>query len=173
MQIKPNEVKEVKVIGRLNGDDVKAVITDGGFNVAMGKKEKNSKSADALAAGSHLALVQYQLERTYGSDFQPSMFKSESDQLADVEEKTSTLPTEAQNAGIELFILNKSNNLDFIMCKHGLEIAKYETEHNADELVIKNYSFRPSITPNKFVAQALSTIMNEKMKELKIEKIKK
>lgn len=173
MQIKPEEVEEVKVIGRLYGDDVKMVKTKGGFHVAMGKKDLNSTKADALAAGSHGALVSYQLEKMHGHNFEPSIFKSEADQLPKVEEKTNTLPIEAQNAGIELFILNKSNNLDFVLCKHGLELAKYETEYTADELVIKNHTFRPSLSPNKFVAEAISTVMDEKMKELKLKKVRR
>lgn len=172
MQIKPEEVEEVKVIGRLYGDDVKMVKTKGGFHIAMGKKERNSRKADALAAGSHAALVSYQLEKMHGHDFEPAIFKSEADQLPEVEDKTDILPKEAQNAGIELFILNKSNNLDFVMCKHGLELAKYETEYTADELIVKNYSFRKSLSPNKFIAEAMSNIMNDKMKELNLNKIK-
>ena len=173
MQIKPEEVEEVKVIGRLFGDDVKMVKTKGGFHVAMGKRDINSKKADALAAGSHGALVSYQLEKMHGQNFEPSIFKSEADQLPKVEEKTELLPIEAQNAGIELFILNKSNTMDFVMCKHGLELAKYETEYTSEELVIKNHSFRSSLSPNKFIAEAMSTVMDEKMKELKLSKIRK
>lgn len=172
MQIKPEEVEEVKVIGRLFGDDVKMVKTKGGFHVAMGKRERNSRKADALAAGSHAALVSYQLEKMHGHDFEPAIFKSEADQLPEVEEKTDILPTEAQNAGIELFILNKSNNLDFVMCKHGVELAKYETEYSSDELVIKSYKFRQSISPNRFVSEAMGTIIDQKMKELNLTKVK-
>ena len=77
MEIKPNEVDEVKVIGKLNGDDVKLVKTHGGFHIAMGKKDKKSNKAEALAAGSHQALVAYQIEKIHGNDFEPTIFKSE------------------------------------------------------------------------------------------------
>ena len=50
MEIKPDEVEEIKVIGKLNGEDVKLIKTHGGFHVAMGKKDKKSYKAEALAA---------------------------------------------------------------------------------------------------------------------------
>jgi len=173
MNIKPDEVEEVKVIGRLNDDDVKIVKTKGGFHVAIGKKEKNSRKADALAAGSHPGIVSYQIEKMYGTGFQPAIFKSEQDALHKVEDKTENLPDMAKNAGLELYVLNKSNEYSFVLCKHGLELAKYETELEADELVINSYNFRKSISPNKFVAETLAETINSKAKEIGAKKVRR
>lgn len=173
MEIKPEEVAEVKVIGTLNGDDVKVVRTLGGFNVAMGKKNKYSNRAEALAAGSHIGLVAFQIEKMHGQDFEPAIFKSEKDQLPKVEDLTSELPDLAKNSGIELYVLSKFNNLDFIMCKNGIELAKYETSYTGEELDINNYSFRDSISPNKFVADTLAVAIDKKMSEIGLKKINK
>lgn len=173
MNIKPEEVEEVKVVGRLHNDDVKLVKTKGGFHVLIGKKEKNSTKADAIAAGSHPGIVTYQVEKMYGNSFQPAIFKSEADALHKVEDKTDILPEMAKNAGLEIYVLNKSNSYDFVMCKHGLELAKYEAEVENNELVINSYEFRKSVSPNKFVAEVLSDIINEKAKEIGVDKIRR
>jgi len=173
MEIKPNEVDEVKVIGKLNGDDVKLVKTHGGFHIAMGKKDKKSNKAEALAAGSHQALVAYQIEKIHGNDFEPTIFKSEAEQLPKVEDMSSFLPDMAKNSGIEIYALSKFNHIDFVMCKNNVELAKYETEHTADSLNVKNYSFRDSLSPNKFVSQALAAVMDKKMKDLGLTKVNK
>ena len=171
MDIRPEEVKEVKIVGKLHGDDVKAVVTTGGFHVLFGKKEKNSRKAKALAAASHIALATYQIEKMHGDAFEPSIFKSEAEQLPKVEDKTNVLPEVAKNAGIELYVLSKCNNLDFVLCKNSIELAKYETEYSGQNLTVKNYSFRSSLTPNKFISQALAKVMDEKMKELNLTKV--
>lgn len=168
MEIRPNEVKEVKVIGKLYGDDVKAVITDGGFHVIFGKKEKNSKKADALAAGSHLALASYQVEKRYGQDFEPAIFKSEEKQTPIVEDKTEILPDLMKNSGIEMFVLSKFNNLDFVMVKHGIEIMKCETQIDNSNLVLKNQTVRNNIKPNKTLSEMFANVIENKMKELNI-----
>lgn len=173
MEIKPNEVEEVKVIGRLNGDDVKMVKTQGGFHIAMGKKDKKSNKAEALAAGSHQALVAYQIEKMHGQDFEPTMYKSEAEQLPKVEDKTSLLPDMAKNAGLEVYVLSKFNHIDFIICKNNVELAKYETEYSGQEMTVKDYSFRSSLSPNKFVSQVLAKTIDDKMKELGLTKVNK
>lgn len=173
MDIKENEVESIKVIGKLNGDDVKLVKTHGGFHIALGKKDKKSHKAEALAAGSHQGLVAYQIEKMHGSDFEPAIFKSEAEQLPKVEDRSHDLPDMAKNAGIEVFVLSKFNHLDFVVCKGGIELAKYETEYSKEDLNIKNYSFRSSLSPNKFLSQVLAKAIDDKMKELKLKNIKK
>lgn len=171
MDIKAEEVKEVKVIGKLHGDDVKLIVCDGGFYVAMGKKDKKSHKAEALAAGSHQGLVAYQIEKMHGQEFEPCIYKSEAEQLPQVEDKSDILPELAKNSGIELYVLSKFNHMDFILCKNGVELAKYETEYSGQDLTVKDYSFRSSLTPNKFVSQALAKVMDSKMKELGLNKV--
>lgn len=172
MEIKPNEVEEVKVIGKLHGDDVKIIRTYGGFNIAMGKKEKNSRKADALAAGSHQALVAYQIEKMYGKDFEPAIFKSESEQMPKVEDKTPQLPDIMKNAGIEMYVVSKFNNLDFVMVKNGVELAKCETEARGTDLILKKQSQRDSISPNKSLAQIFASAFESEMKKKGLNRVK-
>jgi hypothetical protein len=173
MEIKPDEVEEVKIIGKLHDDDVKLVKTKGGFYVAVGKKKKESNKADALAAGSHQALVAYQVEKIHGNSFQPTISKSEKDRLPEVEDMTKILPDQAINSGLELFVLEKYNHIDFVFCKHNIELAKYETSYEKDILKIKNYNFKGFISPNKFVSEAIAYAMQKKMKDLGLDKIER
>ena len=41
MEIKEDEIKEVRKLGTLNGSEVKLVTLKGGFHIGMGKKDKN------------------------------------------------------------------------------------------------------------------------------------
>jgi hypothetical protein len=148
VQVNPEEIKEIKVIGRLFDNDVKLVKTIGGFLIAIGKKTKFSKSAEALAAGNHPAIVAHHIQKTFGSDFHPAMFKSEADRLESVEEKTNLLPSDAIQKGMKLFTLSKDHNYTVVLEKHGLTLGEYTLERNAQDLVIKN---------NKFNTKALST----------------
>ena len=137
MEIKPEEVKQIKTIGSLHGDEVKLILTKGGFNVAVGRRNKNSKKVEALAAGSHAALVNHQLTKQFKNSFEPVLAKSESEQMEKVEDKSNLLPAEISDKGIELYILSKSNKLDFVVYKHGITLGEYNTEVCNNTLNIK------------------------------------
>lgn len=174
MDILPNEVESVRTIGRLFDDEVKMVKTRGGFHVAVGKKKKRTKKSEALAAGSHEAIVAHQLSKEYGSDFQPAIFKSERERLEDVENKTEYLPREAIEKGIELYTLSKGNKLQFILYKHGLTLGEYVAEASNGSLVIKNHRFNNDMVKSeKKTAEAMSRAMRDKMAELNLSKIEK
>jgi len=175
MEILPSEVKEVKTVGTLHGDDVKMVVTDGGFHVFVGKKSKNAKKSEALAASSHRALGMHTLQKEYGSDFQPAIFKSEEDQLAKVEVKTEYLPSSMIAKGAELFTLTKGNNVDFVLVRHGLSIGEYNAEIENKTLVLKSGGFtdKESITDKEKTAVAMSRILKEKVHQLNLKGIKK
>jgi hypothetical protein len=171
----PNEVESVKVIGNLHGDEVKLIKTTGGFWVAVGKKKKSSRKAEALAAGSHSGIVNYQVSKQHGEDFQPAIFKSEHEQLEEVENKSDCLSKSLIDTGIELYILSKNSNLEFVLYKHGLTVGKYDTEAKNGSLLIKNYSFNTNFFPNlkEEAAQSVAKAMENKMKELNLDKVEK
>ena len=75
MQLTPNEIDSVEDAGLLNGSKVKLIKTKGGFWIAVGRPQGKLQE-EALAAGSHPAIVRYNLERQHPT-FQPSMQKSE------------------------------------------------------------------------------------------------
>jgi hypothetical protein len=124
--IKPEEVESIKVIGELHGDEVKVIKTIGGFFCAVGRKSKNKKTVEPLAAGSHVALVSHQLEKQFKNDFQPAMFKSESEVLPVVKEYTKKLPQELVDAGFELYTLTKNEKVNFVATKQGAEVVNFE-----------------------------------------------
>ncbi|HBI01517.1 MAG TPA: hypothetical protein DDY18_07820 [Flavobacterium sp.] len=175
MNILPSEVESIKVIGNLHGDDVKVVKTHGGFYVAVGKKKKSSSQAEALAAGSHQALVAHQLTKEYGADFEPAIFKSEQDQLEKVEARTEYLPSEMIAKGVELYILSKGNKIDFVLYKHGLTLGQYSSEIEDQTLVLKNggFDYKEVVDKNVGTAKGIARALKEKVHELNLKGIKK
>ena len=172
MDIKPAEVESIKTIGRLHDDEVKLIRTFGGFNVAIGKKKKGSKP-EALAAGSHIALVNHQLIKQFKTAFEPILAKSEHEQLPLVKDESNLLPNDLYNRGLELYVLSKNNNIDFILYKHGITLAQYNTEINGDVLEVKNYHFKKHLLPNhNEVVEVLAKSMQNKINELGLTRVK-
>jgi hypothetical protein len=136
MKIDPSEVKTIKNIGNLHGEDVKLIATKGGLYLALGRKTKGKKNHEPLAAGSHPALVLHQIEKEYKSDFQPSMTKSEEDQLHKVTELVCDVK------GLSMFSLKKNIELDVVIAKFGVEICKCQCEINGNDLKIKKIDYR-------------------------------
>lgn len=172
MEIKPEEIEDIKVIGHLNGDEVKIIKTSGGFNVAIGKREKHSKKAEALAAGSHRGIVAHQIAKQFKTDFQPAIFKSESEQLEIVTDNTKLLPNHHINFGLELFTLNKNENYDIVLCKHGITLGKYETEVSGDKLLIKSAEFKTKVK-NDEIALAFAGAFDKILKKHGLTSVKK
>jgi len=175
MEIMPNEIESVKVIGNLHGDAVKLIKTNGGLFLAVGKKSKNSRKAEALSAGSHAAIVNHQICKQYGKEFLPAIFKSEHEQIEEVEDKSHLLSKSLKDDGIELFVLSKNCKLEFVLHKHGLAIGKYDTEVRDNSLVIKGYSFNTAFFPElkKEVSESMANTMIEKMNVLGLDKFEK
>mgnify|MGYP001586084261 CR=1 FL=1 len=175
MDIQPNEIKEIKTVGRLHGDDVKMVITDGGYHIAIGKKKKTSKKSEALAAGSHAGLVSHQLTKEFGADFEISIFKSEHEQLEKVEVKTEYLSSEMITKGIELFTLSKGNKINFVLYKHGLTLGEYEGEIEDKVLMIKKGGFnnKEAISETGKTAKAMARAIRDKVHDLKLTGVKR
>jgi hypothetical protein len=129
MEIRPNEVESVKVIGHLHGEDVKLIKTTGGFFCAVGKKSKNGKKGvEPLAAGSHFALVNHAIEKEYKNEFKPAIFKSESESLPIVTEYTKKLPQEMVDAGYQVFTMVKNEQVNFVATKLGYEVVNLEAK---------------------------------------------
>src|SRR5258706_429515 len=75
MKLTPNEIDSIEDAGMLDGAAVKLLRTKGGFWMAVGRPRGKFRD-EALAAGSHPAIVRYNLERQFPG-FQPAMMKSE------------------------------------------------------------------------------------------------
>ena len=117
MEIRPNEVESIEDIGELNGHPVRMARLHGGLCVAIGR---NSGADEALAAGSHPAIVRYNVEKNFRG-FQPSMMKSEADQF-EIREHTHAL---GAGSPYGLYSLKKNNEIDFVLTKSGVEKLRY------------------------------------------------
>jgi hypothetical protein len=122
MQLTPNEIQSVEDIGMMNGKPVKMIKTKGGFHICVG--HARGKIADeALAAGSHPAIVKYNLERQY-PEFQPNMMKSEL--IAGptrVEKHSHFLSDELRKSGHDIYSVQSIGGIEFQITKHNSKIA--------------------------------------------------
>jgi len=124
MEIKPSEIASVDSLGLLDGEDVKLVRTAGGLYLAIGKvRGKNQE--EVLAAGSHPAIVRYNIEKSYKS-FQPALMKSEAVSPELVSGFSDLLPQEMRDKGYDFYVIKKSNHVDLVLTKSQLEVLRYQ-----------------------------------------------
>lgn len=135
MEIKPSEIDKVEHIGQLDGGPVRMIRTSGGFYVAVGRP-KGKKKDEALAAGSHPAIVKYNVEKAH-SDFQPILAKSESFlPEAKVTGFSELLPKNMRDKGYDLLMLEKNEEASFVLTKFGNEVNSYPTKTGEDSITI-------------------------------------
>lgn len=163
MEIKPNEVESVKIIGTLFGDDVKLIKTIGGFYCAVGRKAKSKKAVEPLAAGSHMALVAHQIEKEFKSEFKPVLMKNETDLLPTVTEFTEKLPHELVVAGYSAYSLIKNSDVNFVVTKIGAEVLnlKGDITNNGVENLKKISQKENSENVNK-ICKVIAEVINER-----------
>lgn len=135
MEIKQDEVKDVKKIGSLNGSEVKLVTLKGGFHIGMGKKNSSSNKSEILAVGSHPALVSHQIEKQFKTKFEQSMQKNEGETETIVKDLSHNLNSTQKNVlGLDIFVIQKSESIEFQITKHKFEIFSIEADLNGSEL---------------------------------------
>ena len=159
--IDPKEVDTIDVIGKLNGSDVKLVRTKGGFHVAIGKATRSGQET-ALSAGSHPAIVKYNVEKAYPS-FELSMAKSESEQGPEVRDLSSGFRKEIYDLGYGLYSLTKGEAVEFRVTKHDVDMGSIGASVEGDTLSIKNKSIRKSMIPaglRKSIAEDIAKIVS-------------
>lgn len=121
MRITPDEISNIEDIGTLNKKPVKLIKLKGGFHVAIGRK-KGSINEEALGAGSHPAIVKYNLEKQY-PDFEPIMMKSEGFNEPIVEKHSHFLSEELRKSGHDIFSIQDGPEVEFQVTKHNANIA--------------------------------------------------
>jgi hypothetical protein len=121
MQLTPNDISNVEEIGSLDGNKVSMIRTKGGFFIALGKK-RNKHTEEALAAGSHPAIVKYNLEKQF-SGFQPAMNKSEHGIEPVVEKHSHFLNDDLRKSGHDIFSIQTGNVVEFQITKHNATIS--------------------------------------------------
>lgn len=126
MELTPNEIDSIEEAGILDGNPVKMLRTKGGFFMAIGKPRGKYRD-EALAAGSHPAIVRYNLERAYPT-FQPAMMKSEL--LSDsslVERHSHFLSDSLRKSGHDVYSVQSGNKIEFQITKQNVKIHSIES----------------------------------------------
>jgi len=121
MQLTPNEIDRIEEAGTLDGNPVKMLRTKGGFWIALGKK-RNKASEEALAAGSHPAIVKYNLEKQY-SGFQPALTKSEHGIEPIVAKHSHYLSDDLRKSGHDIFSIQTGNAVEFQVTRQNATVA--------------------------------------------------
>lgn len=176
MEIKKDEIKDVKKLGTLNGSEVKLVTLKGGFHIGLGKKAKNSKSADILAVGSHPALVSHQIVKKFDSKFEQTLNKSESESTSFVKEYSHNLDSADKSVlGLGVFAIKKNEQVEFKVTKHNFEIFSIQASEIGNEIVLEKTEKNIARLKNldkKELSKSLEKSIREYAKEngLKIKK---
>jgi hypothetical protein len=176
VQIKQDEIKEIKKLGTLNGSEVKLVTLKGGFHIGMGKKQKNSSKSDILAVGSHPAIVSHQISKKFNSKFEQVMEKNEQDSIPAIKEYSHNLDSTQKNVlGLDIYAMKKNENVEFHVTKHNFEIFSIQATENGGEIVLEKTTKnaeRLSNLDKKQLSQNLEKSIKEyaKEKNLKIKR---
>lgn len=165
MQIKPSEIASIEEAGILNQSPVKMIRTKGGFWIAVGKP-KGKMREEAIAAGSHPAIVKFNIEKQY-PEYQPAMMKSE--HFADnvqVEKHSHFLSDELRKSGHDIYSVQTGINVDFHITKHNMQVSSVSGSLVEDALVLDELSL------DKQFARALAGATTEKALSCKASKIR-
>ncbi len=170
MEIKDVDIDEIKVVGKLNGKEVKLIRTKGGFNIAMGQVSTNSTISEPLAVGSHSAIVMFNLGKKY-KQFQPVMNKSEVEESTKVTEMTYILGDKLQNLGYDLYCLEKSYETSMSLTYQNTEVASFNLLTKNDQLTISNFKINDSKRTKKesfALSKSIQEALLEKAKSLNL-----
>ena len=169
MEIKEDEIKEVKKLGTLNGSEVKLITLKGGFHIGMGKKESSAKKSDILAVGSHPALISHQISQKFKSKFEQSMAKNEKDQMPSLKDYSHNLTSTQKNVlGLDIYAMKKNENVEFTVTKHNFEIFSISANESGGEIVLEKTEKNKERLKNidkKGLSQKLEKSIKEYTKE--------
>jgi len=145
MQITPNEIHSIEEAGTLDNAPVKMIRTKGGFWIAVGKP-KGKFREEALAAGSHPAIVKFNLEKQFPA-FQAAMMKSEEFSDGTIVEKHSHfLGDDLRKSGHDIYSVQDGDSVNFHITKHNLKIAAVNGLVDKDFLIISNLNIPPEFS---------------------------
>lgn len=154
MNISPEEIDTIEEAGSLDNQPVKLIRTKGGFWIAVGQPKGKSRT-EALAAGSHPAIVKFNIEKQYPT-FQPIMMKSEDGQREAVEQHSHFLSEDLRKSGHDIYSVQKGPSIDFHVTKHNMKVSTINGSLVEDSLVISKLSM------DKQFARALAGATIEK-----------
>lgn len=165
MQITPQEIDSVEEAGVLHNAPVKMIRTKGGFWIAVGKLRGKARE-EALAAGSHPAIVKFNIEKAY-PEFQPAMMKSEHfSDTAQVEKHSHFLSDDLRKSGHDIYSIQDGNNVDFHVTKHNMKVSTINGVLADGALVLKELKL------DKQFARAMAGATTEKALSCNASKIR-
>lgn len=165
MDITPNEIDSIEDIGLLHQNPVKMIRTKGGFHIAVGRPRGKMKD-EALAAGSHPAIVKYNLEKQF-VDFQPAMMKNEqSINPAVVNKYSDKLNEDLKKNGHDIYSIQNGAFIEFQITKQGIRIGSAKANLEKGEMVISEIDI-----PKEF-ANVLASVAVEKALSCGTSKVK-
>lgn len=136
MQINASEIESIEEAGELDKSPVKMLRTKGGFWIAVGKPKGKHKD-EALAAGSHPAIVKFNLEKQY-PNFLPTMMKSETILNPAVVSKHSRfLSEELLKSGHDVYSVQTGSNVEFQVTKYDVKVGTVSATLESDAMVVK------------------------------------
>jgi hypothetical protein len=145
MNITPNEVDTIEDAGTMDGNPVKMLRTKGGFWMAVGRPRGRYKD-EAIAAGSHPAIVRYQLEKQYPT-FQPVMMKSElAIDTSKVVKHSHFLSDSLRKSGHDIFSIQNGADIEFQITKQNMKVHSVETHLQDGAIVFGKVDFGKEFT---------------------------
>lgn len=136
MQLTPNDVSSIEDIGTLSGNPVKMVRTKGGFWIALARK-RGKISEEAIGAGSHPAIVKYNIEKQF-PEFEPKLMKSEGYIEPIVEKHSHFLSEDLRKSGHDIFSIQTGPTVEFQITKHNSNVASISGNVDADHLYLND-----------------------------------
>lgn len=166
MKLTPNDILTVHEIGTINRNPVKLLRTKGGYWIAVGRK-KGSVSEEPLGAGSHSAIVKFNLEKQY-PDFEPALTKSEGGFEPIVENHSHFLNEDLKKGGYDVYSIQTGNDIEFQITKDNLKISGTNGKIDVDYLCLDNLNIPKQFTKalaGATVEKAVSCNVGLKIKE--------
>lgn len=166
MKITEQEIASIEEAGTLDQYPVKMIRTKGGFWIAVGKPRGKLRE-EALAAGSHPAIVKYNLSKQYPA-FQESLMKSEAlaDSDALVEKHSHFLSEDLRKSGHDVYSVQKGPDITFHVTKQNIKVGEIVGHLLEDSIVINKLS-----APSEF-SRALAGATAEKALSCGAKKLK-
>lgn len=125
MNISPNEIDTIEEAGMLDNSPVKMIKTKGGFWLAVGKPRGKMRD-EALACGSHPAIVKFNVEKQFPA-FQPALMKSAVfNDSAIVDKHSHFLSEELRKSGHDIYSVQDGSSIDFHVTKNNLKVETLE-----------------------------------------------
>lgn len=146
MDISPKEIDSIEDIGSLGGNVVKMLKTKGGFWMAVGKDPVHSVEK-ILGAGSHPAIVKFNLEKQY-PNFQTILQKSQNTLFHPiVNEHAGSLSSEMRQEGYNIYSIHSGPSIEFHVTKHNIKVGKAKGLLVEDSLVLQKMEISKEISP--------------------------